>query len=202
MKIQNLKKLAVCMMVAVLGVAGTVNGQETMKMQVGGGGQVRVAPMVAPPSVSTPRLGFMGQMIYGYGMRVLSTSYGTPAQMIGLERGDTIFWINGRRILCQFDYDTAMREAAMYRGGLVNLTVRNVRFDMGRSEAGSTNLKFKGKWGTREIVLNYNYYLKRGKGIPFLNPRNPRYRLAISMWKRLPLPVTRTLGPWFIRGIG
>ena len=72
-------------------------------------------------------------MVYGYGMRILSTSYGSPANQAGLERGDVIFSINGRRILCQFDYDGALQDAALYRGGFVNMTVRNVRYDMGTS---------------------------------------------------------------------
>ena len=44
-----------------------------------------------------------------------------------------VFSINGRRILSQFDYDQALIDAAMYRGGLVSLTVRNIRFDYGQS---------------------------------------------------------------------
>lgn len=78
-----------------------------------------------------PRLGFTGQMIYGYGMKVLSVAWGTPAQRIGLETGDVIVRINGRQIRSQFDYDQALRDAATYNGGQVNLLVRNVRFDWG-----------------------------------------------------------------------
>lgn len=100
----------------------------------GGAPQVRMAqPVIGTPTPGQPRLGFMGQMVYGYGMRIVAVNYGSPASRLGMERGDVIFSINGRRILSQYDYDGALQEAAMYRGGYVSLTVRNVRYDMGLS---------------------------------------------------------------------
>lgn len=118
-------------MAAIVCLSSSVN---SVNAQESGTPRVRVAPVVGSPVPgSQPRLGFMGEMIHGYGMRVLSTNYGSPAQLAGLERGDVIFYINGRRILCQYDYSAALQDAAMYRGGYVSLTVRNVRFDMGLS---------------------------------------------------------------------
>jgi len=46
-----------------------------------------------------------------------------------------------------------------------------------------------------------NYYLRKAKEIPFMDPRNPRYRLAIAAWRRLPLAATRALGPRLITGL-
>jgi len=77
----------------------------------------------------------------------------------------------------------------------------NTRFDMGRSEADSSNLKFKRNWGTEIVELNYNYYLRNLTEIPYVDPRNPRYQLPIAVWKKLPLPVTGALGPWLIKGL-
>jgi serine/alanine adding enzyme len=77
----------------------------------------------------------------------------------------------------------------------------NTRFDMGRSEADSSNLKFKQNWGTKIVELNYNYYLRNLKEIPYVDPRNPRYQLPIAVWKKLPLPVTGIFGPWLIKGL-
>ncbi len=79
----------------------------------------------------TPKLGFQGQILGGYGMKVVSVNWGTPAQRIGLESGDVITQINGRQIRSQWDYDQALRDAAMYYSGRVNLQVRNVRYDWG-----------------------------------------------------------------------
>lgn len=74
-------------------------------------------------------------------------------------------------------------------------------FDMGRSVVGSTNLKFKRNWGPRETPLSYNFYLRNKGEAPFVDPRNPKYALAIAAWQRLPLTVTRRLGPLLIRGL-
>jgi hypothetical protein len=99
--------------------------------------ETRVMPYVMPGGGSgiadRPRLGFYGTMINGYGMRVDYTTFGMPAQRAGLESGDVIWQIEGRRILCQHDFDDAMRHAGLYHGGWVNMIVRNVRFDMGMS---------------------------------------------------------------------
>jgi FemAB-related protein (PEP-CTERM system-associated) len=74
-------------------------------------------------------------------------------------------------------------------------------FDMGRSEAGSSNIKFKLNWGPELRVLPYNYYLVRAKSVPYLDPRNPRYRIPILLWQRLPLFFTRRMGPRLISGL-
>jgi S1-C subfamily serine protease len=79
----------------------------------------------------TPKLGFQGQILGGYGMKVVSVNWGTAAQRIGLESGDVITQIHGRQIRSQWDYDQALRDAAMYQSGRVSLLVRNVRFDWG-----------------------------------------------------------------------
>ncbi|MFC1694920.1 FemAB family XrtA/PEP-CTERM system-associated protein [Pseudomonadota bacterium] len=77
----------------------------------------------------------------------------------------------------------------------------NSVFDMGRSEAESTNLKFKTNWGAQVVELNYNYYMRNHEEVPYLDPRNPRYRWPIAIWRKLPVPLTRFLGPYLIRGI-
>lgn len=75
------------------------------------------------------------------------------------------------------------------------------RFDMGRSEAGSSNLQFKANWGAVEQPLYYNYFLVRAKAVPYIDPRNPKYRLAIAAWQKLPLVLTKALGPRLISGL-
>lgn len=162
MKIQNMKKTIVCMMAAIVCMASSASAQEFGS----GSQQVRVAPTVSPMPGSTPRLGFMGQMIYGYGMRVMGTNYGSPANLAGLERGDIIFSINGRRILCQYDYDSALQDAAMYRGGFVSLTVRNVRYDMGLSYQEFVNVSTR--------VMGYYGGPMPVQGQPGVGPMAPR----------------------------
>jgi hypothetical protein len=74
-------------------------------------------------------------------------------------------------------------------------------FDMGRSLIGSGNEIFKMKWKPRNNVLAYWYATRNGDDLPDLNQKNPKFRLAIWTWKRLPAFVVRFLGPGLIRGL-
>lgn len=75
------------------------------------------------------------------------------------------------------------------------------QFDMGRSEMDGPNLAFKMNWGPQPLTLRYNYYLRTLKDIPSLDPHNPRYRIPIAIWRRLPLFATKSLGPRLITGL-
>jgi FemAB-related protein (PEP-CTERM system-associated) len=74
-------------------------------------------------------------------------------------------------------------------------------FDFGRSTAGESTYKFKEQWGAIPYSMYWHYWMPDGGALPEVNPRNPKYRLAIEMWKRLPLPLTRLLGPRIVRNI-
>ena len=71
-------------------------------------------------------------------------------------------------------------------------------FDFGRSREGTGPYHFKRHWGFEPEPLPYQYILRRG-GIPNMSPSNPKMRLAIAAWKRLPFAVTKTLGPRLTR---
>lgn len=80
---------------------------------------------------------------------------------------------------------------------------RGVRwFDFGRSKLGTGSYRFKTHWGFEPEPLAYEYELIRARQIPDLNPLNPKYRLFIAAWRRLPLPLSRWLGPWLSRDLG
>jgi FemAB-related protein (PEP-CTERM system-associated) len=70
--------------------------------------------------------------------------------------------------------------------------------DFGRSQWGSGTALFKRQWGAEPVPLFYNYHLAEETQMPDLDPTNPRLRLVIAIWKRLPLFVTRALGPRII----
>jgi len=74
-------------------------------------------------------------------------------------------------------------------------------FDMGRSLIGSGNEAFKMKWKPRRQLLAYWYAMSAGRALPELNQKNPKFRLAIWTWKRLPRGLARWLGPAVIRGL-
>ncbi|MDP6462086.1 MAG: FemAB family PEP-CTERM system-associated protein [Gemmatimonadota bacterium] len=72
-------------------------------------------------------------------------------------------------------------------------------FCFGRSTEGSGPYRFKRQWGAEPVPLRWEYLLSAGGGLPELNPDNPRFRLAVRIWQRLPLSVTRILGPPIVR---
>jgi FemAB-related protein (PEP-CTERM system-associated) len=75
-------------------------------------------------------------------------------------------------------------------------------FDFGRSKFGTGSFDFKKNWGFTPEPLHYQYQVRPGRAIPDHNPLNPKYRLLIAAWKRLPLAVANLLGPPIVRGIG
>jgi FemAB-related protein (PEP-CTERM system-associated) len=74
-------------------------------------------------------------------------------------------------------------------------------FDMGRSRVDSPQLQFKANWNPTEIGLHYNFFLRKLKDIPDLDPRNARYRVGIALWQKMPLLVTKAVGPRLITGL-
>jgi serine/alanine adding enzyme len=72
-------------------------------------------------------------------------------------------------------------------------------FDFGRSTVGSGTHDFKLQWGAETIPLFWDYWLPPGGTLPGLNPDNPKYQLAIRIWQKLPVPVTRFIGPHIVR---
>ncbi len=76
-------------------------------------------------------------------------------------------------------------------------------FDFGRSkkddERDAGSYGFKTHWGMVERPLPYEILLGRRKELPNLTPKNPKFRWAMDLWRKTPLPVTKALGPLFIR---
>ncbi len=75
-------------------------------------------------------------------------------------------------------------------------------FDYGRSKKGTGSYSFKKNWGFEPEPLCYQYRLVKADKVPDINPLNPKYRLFISLWKYLPLPVANTIGPLLSRSLG
>ena len=75
-------------------------------------------------------------------------------------------------------------------------------FDFGRSKIGTGSYAFKHNWGFEAEALRYRFLLKPGEAVPDHNPLNPKYRMFIAAWKRLPLPVANAIGPFIVRGVG
>jgi FemAB-related protein (PEP-CTERM system-associated) len=73
-------------------------------------------------------------------------------------------------------------------------------FDFGRSTPGSPTFIFKKKWGAEPLRLVWQYHVRKGD-TGAMRPENKKFQLAIELWRRLPVPVTRVLGPMIARGI-
>jgi FemAB-related protein (PEP-CTERM system-associated) len=74
-------------------------------------------------------------------------------------------------------------------------------FDFGRSKEGTGSYHFKRHWGFEPKPLAYWYYSLNGHGIPDTSSVNPKLQWAIRMWRGLPLRVTKSIGPYFVRHI-
>jgi FemAB-related protein (PEP-CTERM system-associated) len=75
------------------------------------------------------------------------------------------------------------------------------KYHLGRSTADSGAEAFKKKWNAYATQLYWHYVVPEGRPVPRLNVDNPKYRLAIDTWRKLPLSVTQAIGPFLARGI-
>lgn len=75
-------------------------------------------------------------------------------------------------------------------------------FDFGRSKADTGPFSFKKNFGFQPEPLPYEYYLVSAKRVPDVNPLNPKYRLLVNTWSRLPVPLTNLIGPLLARSLG
>jgi len=74
-------------------------------------------------------------------------------------------------------------------------------FDFGRSTPHEGTYKFKEQWGAQPVPLCWEYGLLSGRDLPDSSPTNPKFRLAIAIWKKLPLSVANRIGPKIVRAI-
>jgi FemAB-related protein (PEP-CTERM system-associated) len=75
------------------------------------------------------------------------------------------------------------------------------KFDFGRSTPGEGTYKFKEQWGARPVQLHWHYLMQDNAPLPELNPKNPKYQLAIKLWQRLPVAITKIIGPAIVKHI-
>ena len=76
------------------------------------------------------------------------------------------------------------------------------RFDFGRSKAGTGPAAFKHNWGFEAQPLAYAKHAADGEVLRDINPLNPKYRLQVALWQRLPLRLANRIGPLIARGLG
>ncbi|MEL7188845.1 MAG: FemAB family XrtA/PEP-CTERM system-associated protein, partial [Pseudomonadota bacterium] len=74
-------------------------------------------------------------------------------------------------------------------------------FDFGRSKTGSGPFSFKKNWGFDPEPLTYGAWHAPGHEPRNIDPTDASYSRKIELWKKLPLPVANTIGPWIARGL-
>ena len=74
-------------------------------------------------------------------------------------------------------------------------------FDFGRSSPDSGAHKFKAQWGAMPAPLYWHYWVPAGRSLPEITMTNPKYQLAIRMWQKLPVPVTKLIGPSIVKNL-
>ena len=74
------------------------------------------------------------------------------------------------------------------------------QFDFGRSSEGSGTYRFKKQWGSESKPTPWQVVLRRGS-LDDARPDDPRNRKRIEKWQKLPVWVTKAIGPAIVRGI-
>jgi hypothetical protein len=73
-------------------------------------------------------------------------------------------------------------------------------FDFGRSTMDGPTYQFKKQWGATPLPAEWQFHVRTG-AIDAVRADNPKYRWKIAVWRKLPVSVTRRLGPMIVRGI-
>lgn len=74
-------------------------------------------------------------------------------------------------------------------------------FDFGRCSEDGGTYKFKKQWGAEPVHMHWDYCLPTGETLPNLNPNNPKFKLLIAAWRRLPVWLTRIIGPHIVKSL-
>jgi serine/alanine adding enzyme len=97
------------------------------------------------------------------------------------------------------EYNRQAPNMLLYWSILEEVVRRGARvFNFGRCTPGSGTHRFKLQWGGRTVPLPWAQWSPRGvDATP--SPDRPLYRLATSLWSRLPLSLTNRVGPVLAR---
>jgi len=74
-------------------------------------------------------------------------------------------------------------------------------FDFGRSTRDAGTYRFKKQWGAQPVQHVWHYWLPQGAALPELKPDSPKFRFLVKCWQKLPVALTRLLGPAIVRSL-
>ena len=73
-------------------------------------------------------------------------------------------------------------------------------FDFGRSSKDAGTHKFKAQWGAEEFPAVWQHFVREGAATD-MRPNSGKYDLMIRTWQKLPVWLTKIIGPSIVRGI-
>lgn len=116
-----------------------------------------------------------------------------------LVHGDGVSEVPSASCLRQFNRTNA--NMWMYRNLLGRTIERgNSRFDFGRSSEGSGTYRFKAQWGAKPHPTTWQYYIRKGSAED-MRADSGRNKRLVEIWKKLPVTLTKLIGPAIVRGI-
>ena len=89
----------------------------------------------------------------------------------------------------------------MYHQLLQRAIQRRARqFDFARSSVGSGTYRFKKQWGAEPHPTVWQYHVRFGD-VESMRPESQRFRKHSARWQKMPVWLTRLIGPAIVRGI-
>jgi len=79
---------------------------------------------------------------------------------------------------------------------------RYAYFDFGRSSPDEGTYKFKEQWGAKPVPFHWHYIYLKGEPPGLENSEKSKFEKAIQYWQKLPVPVTKVIGPRIRKYIG
>jgi FemAB-related protein (PEP-CTERM system-associated) len=154
----------------------------------------------------------LGTPVYGQRLfRAILTAYVKEAELCVLRLGKlpvaAALLLHGRGMTevpsasSLRDYNSTCANMLLYWNLLERAVERGQQvFDFGRSTIDGSTYRFKKQWGALPEPAIWQYYLRNGSAGE-LRPDNPKYRRLVRIWQKLPVRLTRWIGPKIVRGI-
>ncbi len=134
-------------------------------------------------------------------IQITSDAAGNPvASLMSFYFNDTVmpYYAGGSSATRQFAAHDHMYYQLMLHARAKGYSI----FDFGRSKLDSGPYRFKKNWGFEPTPLEYQFRVKEGAAVPNVSQQSGMFAHLSKVWKRLPLPVTKILGPPLARHLG
>lgn len=143
----------------------------------------------------------------------------TALDVIGKDAKLTVVYWNSKAVACGFliqkgDYmeipwASTLREVNPFSinthmyWNILSYALKNgvSTFDFGRSSVDAGTYKFKKQWGAEPKQCYWYTWVPEGETPPDLSPKNAKFDLAIKVWQKLPVWLTKIIGPPIVKNL-